>query len=164
MKHESEEIAKRKAIAAKLVKPITVLPAIPDKERYQVDFVDHLLCPSLIKTMKLFLKDSLALTKVLIKCSAITFSPQFKANQKAQPNVEGKVEDRSQSTIKKVFDSCNRVFLLQNQPEFKAAANEKKYPLVRLERTIRGVLSKNNKARILVRVDNGALALNLVVF
>uniref|UniRef100_A0AC35UD50 RLR CTR domain-containing protein n=1 Tax=Rhabditophanes sp. KR3021 TaxID=114890 RepID=A0AC35UD50_9BILA len=72
-----------------------------------------------------------------------------------------KIEDKSQHICKKVLDSCERVFLLQDQPELKAAANEKKYSLVRLEHTIRAVLSKNNKARILIRVDNGALALNL---
>uniref|UniRef100_A0A0N5B7U6 RLR CTR domain-containing protein n=1 Tax=Strongyloides papillosus TaxID=174720 RepID=A0A0N5B7U6_STREA len=71
-----------------------------------------------------------------------------------------KCEDESTLT-RKVLESYNRVINSKDDSKFKALESEKKYPLTRLENIIRKVLDKNSKEKILIRVGNGALALNL---
>lgn len=71
-----------------------------------------------------------------------------------------KFEDESTLT-RKVFESYNRVINSKNDSRFKVLESENKYPLIRLEDTIRKVFNTNCKAKVLIRVGNGALALNL---
>ncbi|CEF68814.1 P-loop containing nucleoside triphosphate hydrolase domain-containing protein [Strongyloides ratti] len=71
-----------------------------------------------------------------------------------------KCEDESILT-RKVLESYNRIINSKDDSRFKALESENKYPLIRLEKTLKKVLDTNRKAKILIRVGNGALALNL---
>uniref|UniRef100_A0A0N4Z173 RLR CTR domain-containing protein n=1 Tax=Parastrongyloides trichosuri TaxID=131310 RepID=A0A0N4Z173_PARTI len=62
---------------------------------------------------------------------------------------------------KTIFESYNRVLSSKDNSKFLSTSRDKKYPLTRLEHVIRTVLNKNNKSKILIRVNNTSLALNI---
>ncbi|CEF62351.1 Hypothetical protein SRAE_1000062400 [Strongyloides ratti] len=65
------------------------------------------------------------------------------------------------SLSKILFESYNRILLLNNDPKFEKTKEERNFPLTRLEKFIKQSSKKNYKSKILVRVSNEVIAVAL---